>query len=93
MGLPLEVGTIEKGDLTIENILEEKKIFDLNVRFERFGVADGDRSWSLPGRYKSLFLSWVTIYVARISGPVPILDLLHLLKASRSATLSSRCLH
>lgn len=45
----MEAGTIEKGDLTIENILEEKKTFDLNVRFERFGLADDDRGWSLPG--------------------------------------------
>ncbi|KAI9875514.1 MAG: hypothetical protein M1830_008396 [Pleopsidium flavum] len=46
--LPSDAATIEKGDLTIENILEEKKTFDLSVRFERFGVRDEGKGWSVP---------------------------------------------
>lgn len=40
---------MEKGDLTIEKILEEKKIFDLSLNFEKFGVGDADIGWRLPG--------------------------------------------
>ncbi|MCJ1255376.1 hypothetical protein MMC24_003192 [Lignoscripta atroalba] len=47
-GLPLDAGTVEKGDLTIERILEEKKVFDVSVRFERVGGGDGEKGWSLP---------------------------------------------
>ncbi|MCJ1261944.1 hypothetical protein MMC22_001813 [Lobaria immixta] len=47
-GLPSEAGTVVKGDLTIEKILEEKRIFDLSLNFEKLGVSDADREWSLP---------------------------------------------
>ena len=55
-GLSPEAGIIEKGDLTIEKILEEKKVFDLSLRFEKTGLEDGEE-WSLPGRSMSLFTS------------------------------------
>lgn len=48
-GLSPDAGTIEKGDLTIEKILEEKKVFDLALGFEKTGLEDGEK-WSLPGR-------------------------------------------
>lgn len=38
-----------KGDLTIEKILEEKRIFDMSLNFEKLGVGDADKEWSLPG--------------------------------------------
>ena len=47
-GLPPDAGTIERGDLTLEKILEEKKVFDLSERFERVGIQE-NRGWSLPG--------------------------------------------
>ncbi|MCJ1439297.1 hypothetical protein MMC27_008689 [Xylographa pallens] len=47
-GLEPDAGSIEKGDLTIEKILEEKKVFDLSVRFEKFGDGDGERGWTVP---------------------------------------------
>ncbi|KAL8738620.1 MAG: hypothetical protein Q9181_000616 [Wetmoreana brouardii] len=34
-GLPADAGLISPGDLTIDQILEEKKVFDLSLRFER----------------------------------------------------------
>ena len=47
---------MKKGDLTIEKILEEKKVFDLTLRFEKTGLEDGEK-WSLPGGiYMSLFV-------------------------------------
>ena len=49
-GLPPDGGTMENGDLTIEKILEEKKIFDLSLNFEKFGVGHADREWRLPGK-------------------------------------------
>lgn len=54
--LSSDAGSVEKGDLTIEKILEEKKIFDLNLRFEKTGLKDGGK-WTLPGRmYMSLLV-------------------------------------
>ncbi|MCJ1380317.1 hypothetical protein MMC17_003420 [Xylographa soralifera] len=47
-GLEPDAGSIEKGDLTIEKILEEKKVFDLSVRFEKFGDGDGEWGWTVP---------------------------------------------
>ncbi|MCJ1352493.1 MAG: hypothetical protein MMC33_002477 [Icmadophila ericetorum] len=47
-GLHPAVGVTNKGDLTIEQVLEEKKTFDISVRFEKFGVAERDEAWSLP---------------------------------------------
>lgn len=49
-GLSPDAGSIKTGDFTIESILEEKKIFDLSLRFEKCGT-EGDRGWTLPGRY------------------------------------------
>lgn len=40
---------MSKGDLTIETILEEKKLFDLSLKIEKVGVGDEDGKWSLPG--------------------------------------------
>lgn len=48
--MPSDAGTLSKGDLTIEKILEEKKIFDLSIRFEKLGDGDGNLGWTLPGR-------------------------------------------
>jgi len=42
---------VSKGDLTLETLLEEKKTFDLSVRFEKLGVEeDGEKRWRKPGR-------------------------------------------
>lgn len=48
--MPPDAGIVGKGDLTLEKILEEKKVFDLSLRFERLGAGDGDRGWSVPGK-------------------------------------------
>lgn len=47
-GLPPDAGAVKQGDLTIEAILEEKKVFDLNERFEKISL-EQDRAWILPG--------------------------------------------
>jgi len=54
--------------LTIEKLLEEKKIFDLSLRFEKVGVSDEDREWSLPGNFVFLRLF---LYFFRISDNIP----------------------
>ncbi|KAL8742915.1 MAG: hypothetical protein Q9190_004674 [Brigantiaea leucoxantha] len=46
-GLPPDAGTSNAGDLTLEKILEEKKVYDLSLRFEKVNVADA-RRWRLP---------------------------------------------
>ncbi|WPG98662.1 Hypothetical protein R9X50_00145500 [Acrodontium crateriforme] len=48
-GLPSDAGTVAKGDLILETLLEEKKAFDLSSQFERLGMdEDEDRSWRQP---------------------------------------------
>lgn len=49
-GLPPEAGSTNPGDLTIEKVLEEKKVFDLSLNFEKFDIADDGRQWSSPGK-------------------------------------------
>ncbi|KAG9796955.1 WD40 repeat-like protein, partial [Aureobasidium melanogenum] len=45
-GLPPSAGSTNKGDLTIEKILEEKRTFDMSLQFERLGTDDGAHGWS-----------------------------------------------
>ena len=47
--MPPDAGSTSKGDLTIEQILQEKKAFDLTVNFEKLGVDEG-RGWHVPGQ-------------------------------------------
>jgi hypothetical protein len=42
------VGT---GDLTIEKILEEKKVFDASVGFEKLGTEDKGKGWRSLGMF------------------------------------------
>jgi hypothetical protein len=48
-GLPPDAGSVKKGDLTIEKIVDEKRIFDLSLSFEKNCGIDGDGGWSHPG--------------------------------------------
>ncbi|EME88072.1 uncharacterized protein MYCFIDRAFT_55082 [Pseudocercospora fijiensis CIRAD86] len=48
VGLPYDAGNVSKGDLTIETLLEEKKTFDVSIRFEKLGVEDANVGWSRP---------------------------------------------
>lgn len=66
-GLPPDAGTTEKGDLTIEGILEEKKVFDLSVQFERTGSGNKDEGWSLPGMpgFRPLWPSFLDLAFGR----------------------------
>ncbi|KAF2721825.1 hypothetical protein K431DRAFT_64423 [Polychaeton citri CBS 116435] len=45
-GLPRDAGTVSKGDLTLEVILEEKKAFDLSSQFEKLGEDDNTLAWT-----------------------------------------------
>ncbi|KAL8765796.1 MAG: hypothetical protein Q9209_007235 [Squamulea sp. 1 TL-2023] len=53
-GLPTDAGSINPGDLTIEKVLEEKKVFDLTLNFEKSNIADDCRQWSSPESLPSL---------------------------------------
>ena len=57
-----------KGDLTIEKILEEKKIFDLALSFEKTGSKDGEK-WTLPGRMYCMSVPVSTLLNAIFSAP------------------------
>jgi hypothetical protein len=48
-GLPSSAGSTNKGDLTIEKILEEKRTFDMSLHFEKLGTSDGVQAWSEHG--------------------------------------------
>lgn len=52
--MPESAGDVSKGDLTLETLLEEKKTFDLSVKFEKLGTSDGTTSWGVPGEDKPL---------------------------------------
>ena len=48
-GLLPDAGNVEKGDLTIEKILAEKKVFDTALHVEKTSLNDAEK-WTLPGR-------------------------------------------
>ena len=50
-GLPQDAGVISKGDLTLETLLEEKRTFDLRVKFEKLGNEDVATGWRQPGEW------------------------------------------
>ncbi|KAL8787266.1 MAG: hypothetical protein Q9213_002314 [Squamulea squamosa] len=52
-GLPPDAGSIKPGDLTIEKVLEEKKVFDLTLNFEKSNIAVDGRQWSSPAPERS----------------------------------------
>ncbi|OCK77637.1 hypothetical protein K432DRAFT_114919 [Lepidopterella palustris CBS 459.81] len=47
-GLPPDAGSTSKGDFTIEQILQEKRQFDLSTNFEKLGVDGEEKGWHLP---------------------------------------------
>ncbi|KAI9706191.1 MAG: hypothetical protein M1820_004952 [Bogoriella megaspora] len=47
-GLPPDTGTLSKGDLTIENVLHEKKVFDLSLQFEKLDADEQLGQWQIP---------------------------------------------
>ncbi|KAM3416090.1 hypothetical protein BST61_g9571 [Cercospora zeina] len=47
-GIPHEAGNVTKGDLDLETLLEEKKNFDIAVKFEKLGVEDANTGWKQP---------------------------------------------
>lgn len=50
-GLPSDAGSVSKGDLTLETLLDEKKTFDVAVKFEKLGVENASSGWTNPGKY------------------------------------------
>jgi hypothetical protein len=68
-GLPSDVGSDSGDHVTIESVLHEKKAFDTSLNFEKLGLDDGGRGWtvqaphrptiveSLPGRSNILSVS------------------------------------
>lgn len=48
-GLAPDVGASTSDQVTIEQILQEKKTFDLSLNFEKLGV-DTERRWLTPGQ-------------------------------------------
>ncbi|KAF2206657.1 hypothetical protein CERZMDRAFT_89147 [Cercospora zeae-maydis SCOH1-5] len=47
-GLPYDAGNVTKGDLDLETLLDEKKNFDIAVKFEKLGVEDANTGWKQP---------------------------------------------
>lgn len=55
-GLPPDTGAGSNSSVTIESILQEKKTFDLSLNFEKLGVEDGKRIWTVPAPTKPIAL-------------------------------------
>ncbi|KAF2084305.1 hypothetical protein K490DRAFT_49407 [Saccharata proteae CBS 121410] len=58
--LPSDAGTVSKGDLTIEKVLQEKKTFDLSVNFEKLGISDASTGWQSPAPSTPIMLQTPT---------------------------------
>ena len=52
--LPPETGVVMKGNMTIESVLEEKRVFDVGRDFEKLGLEDEDNGWKEPCTFDSL---------------------------------------
>ncbi|KAK7526695.1 WD40-repeat-containing domain protein [Phyllosticta citriasiana] len=46
--LPQDAGSTAKGDISLEQILREKELFDLSLNFEKLGVEDESKAWREP---------------------------------------------
>ncbi|KAI9817983.1 MAG: hypothetical protein M1832_004504 [Thelocarpon impressellum] len=69
-GLPPDAGNTQPGDLTLEKVLEEKKIFDLSLRFEKTGDEDGGQ-----GGWSSVVIRRRWLISSSMSGQVVLSDL------------------
>lgn len=67
-GLPPSAGSTDKGDLTIEKILEEKRTFDMSLQFERLGTDEGAHGWGQHGR-QLMFLFAEAQYIDSFPAP------------------------
>jgi len=53
-GLPADSGSLEAGALTVEQIVREKQLFDLSLKFEKIDVDERNSSWTSPGIYSQI---------------------------------------
>lgn len=64
--MPKTAGIAGKDDLTIERLLDEKRRFDVSVRFERQGDSAHERGgWTNPGTDSSRHLSYISLPLLR----------------------------
>jgi hypothetical protein len=54
------------GEVTIEQILQEKKTFDVSLNFEKLGLGDSDRGWQNPGE-----MSQILFYLTELIPTAP----------------------
>lgn len=73
-------GKTDKSQWTIEGVLEEKKVFDESVKFERYGKSEEKDVWTVPGQ--------LTI-VPSLTCNVMLRRYLYLL--TRPSTLNTKC--
>ncbi|KAI5371162.1 Putative WD40/YVTN repeat-like-containing domain superfamily [Septoria linicola] len=52
-GLSHDAGNVTKGDLDLETLLDEKKNFDIAVKFEKLGLEDENTGWRQPSPEKA----------------------------------------
>lgn len=84
--LPPETGIVSKGSLTLEGVLEEKKVFDAGRDFEKIGIHDENELWKVPCACDSTMSSMATL-------PSLILNQRHrrLTQSRRSASHPTYC--
>jgi hypothetical protein len=51
-GLPSDVGSDSSDHVTIESVLQEKKAFDTSLNFERLGLDDRGRGWTVQAPHR-----------------------------------------
>ncbi|KAF2399646.1 hypothetical protein EJ06DRAFT_61068 [Trichodelitschia bisporula] len=57
-GLPPDAGSVSPGDLTLEQVLREKMMYDLTLNLEKASVDDGLKEWKdKPAQWKSTEIS------------------------------------
>ncbi|KAI9850176.1 MAG: hypothetical protein M1838_006021 [Thelocarpon superellum] len=74
-GLPPDAGTASPGDLTIEKVLDEKKVFDLSLAFEKPAHDDGvSRGWTLPAPSKPVRVGALQVHANLLHVSVEAID-------------------
>ncbi|KAF2483891.1 WD40-repeat-containing domain protein [Neohortaea acidophila] len=74
-GLPASAGDVGKGDLTLETLLEEKKTFDVSVRYEKLGSEDGEgKGWARPAPSKAMAVTTLPSKSNLLSTSVELFD-------------------
>jgi WD40 repeat protein len=94
-GLPPDIGAGSDDTITIESILQEKQTYDTSLSFEKLGLNDKDRGWSIQAPSKPMVLSSLPSRSNILSVSVVELSLFSAARAQKylAVTTADRKLH